>query len=394
MSQSVNDPHFILIAPPDSNRVTLFQQALARLRQPAACVVSYLDLLAGRIKLSNIVRANSLLRIESPGQEFEIEKALLALGASVADTENFARITAQEADNLSFEKGRILWPRQWYLGFCEALRLIEQQLADCAGFQLMNAPQDIALMFDKPRCHTLLRNQQISVPRSLGIIRSFNELVERMQELRCFRVFVKLAHGSGASGVVAYQTNGRQQQATTTVEMVRHKGELRLYNSRRLRTYHDGREIAALIDELCRHNVQVEQWLPKAGFKQKTFDLRVVVIAGRVQHIVARLSRHPITNLHLLNERSEVEAIQQKMGNTAWQAAMDSCERVMRLFPRSFYAGIDLLIAADYRHHAVLEVNAFGDLLPGVLWQGQDTYAAEINAVLANQSPHIAVSTN
>ena len=107
---------------------------------------------------------------------------------------------------------------------------------------------------------------------------------------------------------------------------------------------------------------------------------------GKAYHVVARLSPSPITNLHLLNERREVEAIQQRMSNAAWQTSMQTCERVMRLFPGSFYAGIDLLITADYQQHAVLEVNAFGDLLPGVWWQGQDSYTAEIKAMLARTS--------
>jgi glutathione synthase/RimK-type ligase-like ATP-grasp enzyme len=384
MLQSANDLHFILIAPPESNRVTLFQQSLARLQLAPARVVSYLDLLAGRITLPQIIRSNSLLRLESPGKDFAHEQALLALGANVEDTKHCARISASAVNQLTFEKGRILWPRQWYLGFCEALRRIEKQLADGVGFRWMNAPQDIALMFDKPRCHALLRSHQINVPRSLGAIRTFDELTERMKQTNCFRVFVKLAHGAAASGIVAYQTNGRQHRATTTVEVVQSGGELRLYNSRRLRTLHNPREIATLIDELCRHNVQVEQWLPKAGFNQKTFDLRVVVIDGQPLHIVARLSRHPITNLHLLNERGDVEAIAGRMGKSAWQTAIHSCQQVMQLFPRSFYAGIDLLIVADYKNHAVLEVNAFGDLLPGWLWQGMDTYTAEIKSLLTS----------
>ena len=48
----------------------------------------------------------------------------------------------------------------------------------------------------------------------------------------------------------------------------------------------------------------------------------------------------------------------------------------------ALYAGIDLLIASDYRRHAVAEVNAFGDLLYGALHNGRDPYAAEIEAAL------------
>jgi hypothetical protein len=181
---------------------------------------------------------------------------------------------------------------------------------------------------------------------------------------------------------VAYQTDGRRHQATTTVEMVREGGETRLYNSRRLRIYREMSEIAALIDALCRHRVIVEQWLPKAGWAGRTFDLRVVVIGGRACHTVARLSRGPLTNLHLLNERADPAPIRERMG-PAWDAACRSCEQAMVPFPGSLYAGLDLLVTPDFRRHALLEVNAFGDLLPGVLWQGRDTYTAEVCSLLA-----------
>jgi hypothetical protein len=177
---------------------------------------------------------------------------------------------------------------------------------------------------------------------------------------------------------VAYQTDGRRHQAATTVEAARRDGELRLYNSRRIRVYRDWREIAELIDALCRHRVHVEQWLPKAGFDNRTFDLRVVVIAGRACHTVARLSQSPMTNLHLLNERGDEDAVRERVGRAAWDAAMRNCELAMECFPGSLYAGVDLLFTPDYRRQVVIEVNAFGDLLPGVFWQGLETYAAEL----------------
>src|SRR5262249_19335882 len=139
--------------------------------------------------------------------------------------------------------------------------------------------------------------------------------------------------------------------------------------------------IAALIDALCPHRVHVEEWIPKAGIEGRVFDLRVVVIAGQARHIVARLSRGPITNLHLLNSRGDPEVVRARMGGEAWAAAVAACERAMGCFPESLYGGIDLLIAAGFRRHAVLEVNAFGDLLPGIIWQGLDTYAAELLAL-------------
>ena len=59
-----------------------------------------------------------------------------------------------------------------------------------------------------------------------------------MREAGCHSAFVKLAHGSSASGVVAYRTDGTRHEALTTVEMAHQGGELRLYNSRLIRRYH------------------------------------------------------------------------------------------------------------------------------------------------------------
>jgi hypothetical protein len=374
--------HFVVVGNPGSRRVELFQSALAELRLPAAHVVSYLDLLFGKESLPRSIREGTVVRIESPGKDFEVERALVAAGADVDDgDERFDRISRREAESLSFDKGLIIYSRQWYLGYCATLRLIERQLSECPSHQLMNSPAEIALMFDKIGCHQLLDSRGIPTTRSLGSVNSFDELDALMRKRNCHRVFVKLAYGSSASGVVAYQTDGRRHHATTTVEMARHNGELRLYNSRRIRVYNDWREIAELIDALCRHQVHVEEWAPKAVFDNRVFDLRVVVIAGRACHTVARLSQTPITNLHLLNDRGDPDAVRRVIGQGAWDAAMLGCEHAMESFPESLYAGLDLLFSPGFRRWAVIEVNAFGDLLPGVFWRGLETYAAELLAI-------------
>jgi glutathione synthase/RimK-type ligase-like ATP-grasp enzyme len=359
----------VVVGIPGGRRVELFQAALAQRGWDPAVVVPWRDVVQGRADLRRIVRAGDVVRLDSPGRDWETERALLAAGG------------LEGAEQLAFDKGRIYWPRVWYSGFCHALERIGRQLAECADHVAMNDPREVAVMFDKAACHARLSAAHVRVPPALGEVGSFDELRSKMRGARWQRVFVKLAHGSSASGVVAYQTNGRQHQATTTVERVRQSGELRLYNSRRIRTHRDPRDIEELIDELCRHGVHVERWLPKAGIDGQAFDLRVVVIGGFARHVVMRMSRSPMTNLHLLNERGEASRVREMIGEPAWAAAMSECERAMACFPGSLHGGVDLLIGAAGRGHAVLEVNAFGDLLPGILWEGMDTYAAQIEQV-------------
>lgn len=374
----------LLIGVPGSRRTQLFQEALARAGRPAARVVSFVELLRDETSIASLVSAETVVRVDSPGKDFETERALLHAGCEAAAGERFAGIAHEEIARLEFERGRILYPRQWYLGLCKALRMVESQLPDCA---LMNSFEEIALMFDKPRCQELLQSHGIPIARGLGEIESFADLRERMAETRCARVFIKLAHGSSASGMIAYQTNGAKHRATTTVEVEKRGDMLRLYNSRCIRSHEDVGEIEQLVDELCRHRVYVERWLPKAGIDGNTFDLRIVVIARRAMHAVVRLGRHPMTNLNLLGGRGNLEHVRQRIGSDGWAAIQRTCERVMTVcFPRSLYAGIDLRISPDYRHHHVLEVNAFGDLLPDVFFDGKDTYESEL---LAQTNPQI-----
>lgn len=380
----------VVIGNSSDKRVQLFQETLAKLNLPKARLVEYLDLITGRVMLADVLTSATLVRIESPGRDFEVERALLALGAECEEPDEagkYVRLSRRAVEALHFDKGLILPSRQWYLGYCKVLEMIASQVAP---EQLFNLTADIQLMFDKRACHALLSEQGIAVPASLGPVHSYEDLLAVMQQRHCSQVFVKLAHGSSASGVVAYRRRGSRQQAITTVQMVLGVKGTRLYNSRKIQVYEQHDVIVKLINALCEQRVQVEQWIPKAGYTNKTFDVRVLTIDGQVQHSIARLSHSPLTNLHLLNDRENTEKIRERLGETVWARALADCQRAAQLF-RSLYIGIDLLFTADMRRHAIVEMNAFGDLLPGLLHNGQDTYTAEILALLrrVNKEPAI-----
>lgn len=364
-------------------RIKSLNEALDRRGLPPATLVPWLDLIHGTDDLRRHLAPGIILRLESPGRDFQTEKALLALGAATADLEPYASISARELELFWCDKGRILWPRQWYRGFRSILAQLVMQLREApAGSLILSDPAEIACMFDKPACHKCLQNLGIPVPPTLGEVSSYDELTGRMQAHGCWRVFVKLAHGSSASGVVAYRTNGRAHQAVTTVEIANENGEMCLYNTRWLRLLTSQREIAQTIDALCRHRVHVERWLPKAVLAGRALDLRVLTIGGEPRHMVVRRSTSPITNLHLLNERADASALRQRMSEAAWQKAMETCRRTAAAFPRSQHTGIDLLLCSDLHSHAVAEVNAFGDQLNGALHEGMTTYEAELDAAL------------
>jgi hypothetical protein len=373
----------VVVGNPGHRRVALFQEALARRGLPAAHVVAWRDLLTGRADLRQAVRSGALVRLESPGQDFDVEKLLLAAGADVEETEDpaAARLSAKEALALAFDRGRLLCPRQWYRGFRAVLRRLAAELEDIPGACWLSHPEDVITLFDKRRCQALFAGAGLPVPAGLGPVRSFAELLARMDETGRRRVFVKLACGSSASGVVAFRTAGRRLEALTTVEAEQAGGRLVLYNSRRLCRYDSPADVGPLVDALCREGVQAEEWVPKAGFDGRVFDLRALVIGGEVRHVVPRLSRHPLTNLHLLNERGDLGRVRAAVPPEEWAAAMATCRRAALLFARCHHVALDLLFTPSLRRHALLEANAFGDLLPGVLCDGLDTYEAELAAL-------------
>lgn len=369
-----------MIGSPNDIRVALFDQALIEAGLPRVTVVSYADLINGTVNLNAVVTAGALVRIESCGKCEESNRALLALGANQPDIEGeYQRVDPRN----SFAKGQIIASRQWFLGLRALMQQVTAQLATCPPHHLMNHPEDIVTMFDKRACHALLNANGVRVPRAFGEINSFDALEAAMDAHDIQRVFVKLAHGSSASGVVAYQRRGNSRRATAAIEMIKDGDALTLYNSRRVQTYSDHAEIAALIDSLCQHRVHVEQWIPKARMGDHIFDLRVVVVGGAAAHSVARLSKTPMTNLHLLNQRRDRQDAINHLGDARFAAAMKQCEMAMAQFPRSLYGGVDLLVASGLEKYYVLEVNAFGDLLHNTHYQGMNTYALEIQTARA-----------
>jgi hypothetical protein len=373
---------FLVIGNPENRRIAFFQQALAKMGMPAARVLSYEDLLTGRRTLASELGPGTMVRIESPGENFAVQKLLLARGAELAEAEGALALSPERVAALEFDRGLIVHPRQWYLGFEALLAGMQRELDGHPQARVMNGPRDIALMFDKVACHARFSAAGVPVPQSLGKITAFDELIERMNESGQDRVFVKLAHGSSASGVVALHRRRAEYDAITSAELVRSAGEIRLYNSLRIRRYTALDDIRDLVDALARERVQVEEWLPKASLDGATpFDLRIVVIAGEPRHTVVRQGPGPMTNLHLGNRRGDTVALLSRLGTERISEFHASCCRAAALFPGSLYAGIDLLFTPGFRRHYVLETNAFGDLLPGVTNAGLDTYAAELAAV-------------
>lgn len=396
---------FVILGNPDNRRVTMFQEALARLGLARAREIAYVDLFTeapGMIDLDAELRALTaassapvVLRIDSPGEDFAVTRALLMRGAR-ARADSDVRIPLAQAQALTYQRGRILAPAQQYAGYRYLLDEIADALDRNPRVTVMNAPGAVATLFDKAACRQHLQTpaDPIGVPADvrmapgIGTIASHDELRHAMATAGLTRAFVKLRHGSSASGVVAYRAptnapdDGDGECAVTSTAMSRSSGHLELFNSLKLREYRRPRDIRALIDALAAHQVVAESWIDKLRLDGARCDVRIVVIAGRARHAVVRCSDSPLTNLHLGNRRAPVAALVERIGETRWRAGRRMAEAAVARVPGLLYAGVDLMFEADTHAPYIVEVNAFGDLLPGIEDAGDDTYTAEIRAQL------------
>jgi hypothetical protein len=378
---------FVVIGNPENRRIEYFQAALCGHGLLPARVVSYVDLLSNRRSFPDDLGPNSVVRIESPGENFHVYKKILLAGADAASEEGCPTIERDAIRHLEFDRGLILYPRQWYLGYRVLLGHLSDLLATIPNVRLLNQPDDIIAMFDKEICHARCHRAQLPVPRALGPVRSYDELTTRMNEAGMQRVFVKLANGSSASGVVAFSNIGGRPAAITSAEVVANDRQIRIYNSLKVRCYREPAMIVRLIDALCRERVHVEEWLPKASLSCGAFDLRIVTIDGEPRHTVVRQGRSFMTNLHLGNRRGDIDCLLDRLGADRWHEIQDTCRRSASLFPGTLHTGVDVCITPGWRRHAILEINAFGDLLPGILNDGLDTYSAEVASVLKRIGP-------
>lgn len=353
-----------LLATAGSKRVRLMQAACAQLRLPPVQVLEWRDWLAQPDLLPASLRHPSLLKIEPPGDDPAAHLLLLQAGCRLLERP----LVAAPAH------GELLSMDAWFAGFNAAMATLATQLAELPQTRVLNAPAEITLMTDKLACQRHLAAHGVPIPALLGAVESYDHLQSLLHAHDIDRVYLKPRYGSSASGVVAYRRNkAGQQQATTSATLHRTEGITRLMNSKRMARYESEHDIAALVDALAAQELYAEAWLNKPRCGDSHYDLRVLTVAGQPAHRVARIGDQMMTNLHLDNRRGDAAGL---LNTADMQALEETAAQAARAFPASHVTGYDLVVRQGQAH--VLEANAFGDLLPGLLWQGIDTYTAQL----------------
>ncbi len=367
-------PSYTVITDPASLRWRHYRRDLLRFwrrrhREPDVEVAHWRDVIERRGDLVGLIaqRGATHLRIESPARDV---KLLLGLAEAGQRHQPGAATLDDKPRDLD---GWIVPPRAVYRGLCRVLDGLAASLERCPHLQATADLSHIALLFDKNATSDRLAAAGIPTPPVFRPAGSPADLLAELRERRWQSSYVKLAHGSCASGIAIVDASAREPVAATT--MVEIDG--RFYNTRWLRRS-SGRALERALAFLINQGATAQPAIPKARVGGQHFDVRVVVTGGQVAATVFRVSSHPITNLHLGGRRGDPSICRRLIPQRQWLDGLDDCAAAASLFKLPT-VGVDLLFEQHSYRPYVLELNAFGDFLPNwVDEQGRTLHLREI----------------
>jgi hypothetical protein len=365
----------LLIGDARSRRAALLRVALESVGARQT-VLTWRELLGGHScvpERSDVLSGHVWCKIDSPGEDAAVTDALIERGWRMAH--------AGDAPPHPLRHGELAFQHWWFAGLSDLVTGLAGRLG---SLRTLNSADEILLMCDKWACQRHLRERGIPVPELLDEVHSFDELDGRFPARSHPAVFIKARWGSSAAGVIALRRHPDGRMAGYTSARLDEEGAI--YNHLRISRYTEREVIAALVDAIARQGAYAERWLPKPRLPEDCdacYDLRVVASCGRARQRVARISRSPLTNLHLGNARahprwlraSEIDALE------------ETVERAAATFPGSRCIGFDVCLRNGQAH--ILEANAFGDLLPGLRYpdgsEGATTYEDQACLVSADE---------
>ncbi len=239
--------------------------------------------------------------------------------------------------------------------------------ADACKIEYFNHPSAIAELLDKRACKKKLKQNGLPVTESLEAAEeevpnrlSVETLLEMMERCGIHQVFIKPVNGSGAAGVSAFRwqpRTGRMMLYTCSLE----QEGIDLVNTKRLRRFSKPGETVSLLNRLLSLDCIVERWYAKEEYEGYSYDLRAVVQENEVDFLLARLSKGPITNLHLNNHPMEAGML--GLPAPVLDSVEEICRKAMGCFTGLRSAGIDILLEKGSLKPRIIEMNAQGDLI-------------------------------
>lgn len=242
--------------------------------------------------------------------------------------------------------------------------------------EFLNHPLGILEVLHKVKCKEKLMKNAISTTKMINFATrsNANELKQLMISQREYAVFIKPIRSSGAVGIVAYRYIPKINREVLYTSAYLDGEEL--INTKKLYHIEDHEQIHKLLEKILSMEHMVERWYSKADYRGKKYDLRVVWQFGKIDFVVARQSKGPITNLHLNNQALPIDKL--NLSSEKWEEISALCDKAMKLFPTLKSAGIDIMLEKGSLRPMIIEINGQGDLLYQDIFQDNCIYKNQL----------------
>jgi glutathione synthase/RimK-type ligase-like ATP-grasp enzyme len=308
-------------------------------------------------------------KVDPPSEDAAVTEALIARGWRLSGSDGLAPRPLSYGE-LAFQHWR-------FAGFADVMSRLERQLGT---LRLLNPVHDILVMCDKWACQNHLLQCGAPVPELMGEVSSLDEFDEHFPARLFPAVFVKARFGSSAAGVIALRRHPDGRAIAYTSARIDSDGQI--FNHLKVSRYIQRESIALLFEKLAAQGAYAERWIPKPRVpadRSACYDLRVVAACGKARQRVARISRSPMTNLHLGSRRASPDWLND-LQTLALEHATASAAGA---FANSRCIGFDVNLR-DCKPY-IFEANAFGDLLPGLQYDRATTYDDQASWVSADE---------
>src|SRR5262245_56658784 len=198
----MSPPRYIAIANPDSKRWQTYARELAefwqaRGQEPQVEVVSWRDVVPRDGNLDGLAAFDrpALVRLESPGRDFEVTRQLLQAGCRAWPHE------PDDWETLPYQKGRVVRPGLLYAGFARVLAGLRASFDRRPHLTPLSCPLEVAEMFDKNATSARLIAAGSPCPPSFSAPATAEALLERLRRESWGTAYAKLNTGSSASAI-------------------------------------------------------------------------------------------------------------------------------------------------------------------------------------------------
>ena len=371
--------NFLIIGDLSGRRVKSFVDCLTYTNENRYKIISWIDILDDISNFEKNINENTIIKLEPPEKNMEIYRKFLKV-----DTCN-QKLSEKEIDNIDFSNYQIVEPEQWYQGFKTTLESMDKIYKENSSKNIfcMNDFKETLVMMDKSKTYYTLKDKvkeyDFCLPLKLETPKTYKEFKEIYGD-KFIRCFIKLRYGSGGTGVIAYRNNPRtnDENIFTSLNYESLKGKKIFYSNSKVNFFSSKDIVEPLIDWVLSNGPHIEEWIPKTSYKRNFFDTRAFVINKKAEYLISRLSKSPITNLHLRNKRADSLNIVSKENI---EIISKAAEDVMKIFNKSLYGGIDVVCSKNYRPY-IIDVNPFGDLFHNLIGTDKNVHYLEIKKAI------------